>query len=116
MSVQETTYIVLGVRLPFDYFSEEEREALYGGKYTDNVHKRDIGNHNGITVILDGKNGEYCVIGKVLVKARHTEGDGVSFTTLDISDSARDDVKQKLGDIFSITLTPIHPLVFTHYS
>lgn len=116
MSVQETTYIVLGVKLPFDYFSEEEREALYGGEYTDNVHQKAIGNKDGITVILDGMNGDYIVVGKVLVKARHHDGDGVSFTTLDISDSARDEVKQKLGDHFSVTLTPVHPLVFTHYS
>lgn len=116
MSVQETTYLVLGVKLPFDYFNEEEREALYGGDYCDNVHQKKIGNKDGVTLILDAMNGQYIVAGRVLLKARHHEGEGLEFTSLDITESAREEVARQLAEHFSITVQAVHPMAFTHYS
>lgn len=116
MSVQETTYVVIGVKLPDDYFNEEERDALSYSPYSDNVHRKDIGNKDGLTVIHDGKLGGYTVIGQVLVKARHHEGDGVPFTELDIGDGTRQAIAAKLAEHFQIVAADVQPMVFTHYS
>ena len=116
MSSNTTLYVVLGVQLPFGYFTEEERDGL--DAFRDNVHKRDVGQKDGITVIEDGMCGEYTVVGHVLAKARMGEGDGLpgSVLSLDGLEAQTKVVYDKLVTHFGITLPRVLPIVLTHFS
>lgn len=111
-----TSYVVLGVKLPFAFFSEDERLDLEARGFSDNVHSKTVGHKHGITVIADGMSGEYIVAGRVLARARHDDGEGLEFLTLDITDGQRQEVLEALATHLRITSADIQPLVFTHWS
>ncbi|ARV77134.1 hypothetical protein SKUL_35 [Pseudomonas phage Skulduggery] len=116
MSSNTTLYVVLGVQLPYGYFTEEERDGL--DPFRDNTHKREVGQKDGITVIEDGMCGGYTVVGHVLAKARMDEGDGLenSILSLDGLEAKTKVVYDKLVTHFGITLPRVVPIVLTHYS
>jgi hypothetical protein len=83
MGVKATHYVTYGLKLPFKFFSEEQREELYD-LYDDNAYKEKI-THEDISVISDGMGGEYLFIGKILAKG--SESNGLEFTEISLSEA-----------------------------
>ena len=69
MSVQLNTYIMWGVLLPFDEFSEREDFEPYHDSAFKGIH-----HHDGLCILSDGMNGKYMAIGHVLDKTSNFEG------------------------------------------
>lgn len=98
MSVNTNQYIILGVKIP--YLIDREG-SLYDKvrEYDDNgykpVHRKD-----GLTAILDGMNGNYIFIGKVIVRSDVNESiDGpieLSYNQ-EIADLLSQLIKEKFG-------------------
>jgi len=72
MSVQCNTYVMIGVKIPYP---EEATDEFYDKiePYTDSSFGG-IEHRDGLTVLLDGMNGEYMTIGKILAKTESYEG------------------------------------------
>ena len=68
MSVQVNTYLVIGVKLPYDdkWTGEDNYEKFED--YHDSAYEG-IHHHNGLCMLSDGMSGEYVIIGKVLQKS-----------------------------------------------
>lgn len=116
MSTSNVTYLVVGVLLASSYFTGEELDAIESQGYTDNVHKREVGNKAGLTVIHDGMGGEYTVVGKVIEKARAFDGEDLQMTDLTELPETFEAVKAQLVEHFSMTAADVRILAFTHYS
>ena len=73
MSVNQTLYILYGAMLPYPDDAQDEDEYYEKIEdYEDSYHDKGIGNKNGVTIILDGMNGDFCAIGHVIDKVgRH---------------------------------------------
>lgn len=72
MGVRRTDYVVLGSKFDYKEFKRLINGDLDGDgieEYEDNPYSEKIGGKKGITFISDGMNGEYVVIGKVLIKS-----------------------------------------------
>jgi len=67
MGVQRTHYVMLAAKLPFDTFDFDKDYKKYH-QYEDNGYEFKVTEHNGLTIISDGMNGEYVFIGKVIKK------------------------------------------------
>lgn len=82
MSTQINSYIVLGVSIKYDEFNkhiqplcsnEFEAHETFVSPYYDSAFEIEAGSHDGLTVLYDGRDGEYVVIGEVLHKTpNHT--------------------------------------------
>jgi len=78
MGVAATHYVVLGVAITeeaqvkeFFRLDEEHHELM--DTYDDNGYKEEISpSESGIHVIVDGMNGKYVVVGKILAKGVHS--------------------------------------------
>lgn len=82
MSTQINSYVVLGVRLDYKEFNkhikslcEDEWEAheTFVEPYCDSPFKGEPSSHNGLTMLYDGRDGEYVIIGEVLHKTANHE-------------------------------------------
>lgn len=83
MSTQINSYIVLGVRLDYKEFNRMFRSLCNGDDseafdtfvdpYCDNAFREDCDPHNGLSMLYDGRDGDYVVIGEILHKTpNHT--------------------------------------------
>lgn len=83
MGVDATHYVVLGVAITDEaqveeFFRINEKHLEFMDGYDDNGYREEITpNESGIHVIMDGMNGKYVVVGKILTKG--IEG-GLEFT------------------------------------
>jgi hypothetical protein len=77
MSTQLNTYVLVGVKLPYDHFSGDDldTDADYEKlePYMDSAFKG-IEHHNGLCVLFDGMNGKYIAAGRVLAKTDESDG------------------------------------------
>ena len=68
MSVNCNTYLMIGVKLPYDdkWKGEDNYEKFedYHDSSSGGIH-----HHNGLCMLSDGMSGEYVIIGKVLQKS-----------------------------------------------
>ncbi|HID9808664.1 TPA: hypothetical protein ACXI3M_006725 [Pseudomonas aeruginosa] len=112
MSVQSNTYVLVGVKLPFEHFNEDQRESHEA--YTDRSRKG-IHHHNGLCVIDDGMNGEYCFIGRVLAKSIDADGEGLPITECTVPAGLRAEVSDLLVEHFELSEPDVRLWAFTHY-
>lgn len=70
MSIRTTTYVGYGAMLPYPP-SATDTDAFYDSidAYSDNRYKEEIGNQDGVTILLDGMYGEFCFVGHIIAKS-----------------------------------------------
>lgn len=113
MGTRTNTYVVLGVKLDYEHFSEEQEEDLLE-PYKDSAY-RGIEHHNGLCVISDGMGGNYIVAGRVLAKTIDDEGRGIDMTECDTSPELFAEVAGLLTEHLDIENPEVQVLAFTHY-
>lgn len=71
MSTQINQYLMYGISIPYP------KDANFSDKYErfqeDSAFNADIPDHHGIFCLMDGMNGGYVIIGKVLAKSDNHE-------------------------------------------
>jgi len=87
MGVDRTDYVIVGVNVPYDDFyagvshpndgDGMDHYEKYCEPYVDDSHKSEIHERDGLTMIFDGMNGKYVIVGRVLAKARASHGEGL---------------------------------------
>lgn len=113
MSTSSNTYVMFGVKLPYDAFTEEQHESMW--LYTDSAYQG-IKHHNGLCVVADGMNGEYIFIGRVLAKSVDEDGTGLPVTHCSVDADLRDEVSALLMKHFPISgECDLTVYAFTHY-
>jgi hypothetical protein len=113
MSVQSNTYVIVGVKLEYEHFSEEQEEDLLE-PYKDSAYSG-IHHHNGLCVISDGMSGNYIIAGRVLAKSVDERGEGIDMTECDTSPELFAEVAGLLTEHLSIENPEVQVLAFTHY-
>ena len=74
MSVQRNQYIIIGCEYDYDEFNENYNDdEKYVEPYDDNAFDEKIIEHNGLSMIYDGMNGQYVYIGKIIEKTKDYE-------------------------------------------
>ena len=124
MSVNSNTYVVFGIKLDYDELYDKiensNKEDLWEellDKYRESAFgpaKEDF------SIIPDGMDGEYVVIGKVLDKTEVYES-FPGFANLTISDAEKIEVMSKIMNLMEeLEVVILHDfpklLVFTHYT
>lgn len=112
MSVQSNTYVLVGVKLPFEHFNEDQRESHED--YTDSSRKG-IHHHNGLCVIGDGMSGEYYFIGRVIAKSIDEHGEGIRPQDISTSAMLDSEVRFLLHEHFGLQDAEVRTWAFTHY-
>lgn len=125
MSTQINQYLIYGVSLPYSFQklweekTGKEFDDTFEGYMTDNPFKQEIGQKNGITILVDGMNGEYLVAGYVYKKsADHGYiGEGVlELNPNPIPAAMADFVSQEIKKMFSLEEEPaLKNILLTHY-
>lgn len=117
MSVQSNTYVLVGVMLPYDHFTEEQHEELLP-PYRDSAYKG-IEHHNGLCVITDGMSGKYVAIGRVLAKSDDQNGNYGFNEPVDLDNASspelRNEVEELIYEHFGFEDPSVRDWVFTHY-
>lgn len=115
MSVQSNTYLMVGVKLDFDAFTAEQRDKIE--PYEDSAFGG-IHHHNGLCAIVDGMNGDYIFIGRVLAKSDDQNGNygfNQALDTAGLAMPVMDEVIEALDIWFGIQVCDLETWVFTHY-
>jgi hypothetical protein len=75
MSVQQNTYVMWGVLLP--YPDDDDDEAYDRAEpYLDSAYDDKVNPKGNVTILFDGMNGKYVAVGHVVQKSRVYEGLG----------------------------------------
>lgn len=75
MSVQLNHYIVLGTVLPFDWYNSKDEDPDWEKVFDERRDSAFRGiESDKLKIFIDGMNGEYVVIGRVLVKTHYETG------------------------------------------
>lgn len=112
MSVQSNTYVMVGVKLDYDHFTEDEFDELE--VYRDSAYNG-ICHHNGLCLIEDGMGGEYCLVGRVLAKSIDEDGEGLPITECTVTAGLRAEVSDLLAQHFGLSEPDVRLWAFTHY-
>lgn len=83
MSTQINSYVVLGVRLDYKVFTrmieslcngdEFDAHNIFVDPYCDSAFNETTEPHNGLSMLFDGRDGDYVIIGEILHKTpNHT--------------------------------------------
>ena len=74
MSIQRNRYIIIGCKYNYKEFNEKYNDyEKYVSPYLDSSFDEKIIEHNGLSMIYDGMNGEYVYIGKIIKKTGEHE-------------------------------------------
>ena len=99
MSIGRVDYVIVGMKFPFKAIfpdcqndSETEQYLDKYDLYLDDYYKEAITEHDGLTLVADGMNGKYVIIGKVLRKATIDQG-------IDIINTAEEMPVEEFGPI-----------------
>jgi hypothetical protein len=113
MSVQSNTYVMVGVKLEYGHFSEEQEGELLE-PYKDSAYKG-IHHHNGLCVLSDGMGGRYIFAGRILAKTIDDDGRGFDMTDCTVSAEAIAGVSILLTTHLGIDKPKVKLWAFTHY-
>jgi hypothetical protein len=78
MSTNVNTYIMRGMLLPYKKGMTDEERAILE-EYMDSARSPNTNPKDGLTVLLDGMNGQYIAVGHVLAKTMNGGGFDVPF-------------------------------------
>lgn len=112
MSVESNTYVLLGVKLPFEHFNEEQRDQFE--PYWDSAFKG-IQHHNGLCVVDDGMSGKYYFVGRVLAKSIDERSEGIPITDCTVTATLVAEVAGLLEQHFDLAGPDVRVWAFTHY-
>lgn len=127
MGVCATHYVVAGVKLHYkEAFpnSDSDSDSERFDEYFDNAYSDEIINKNDISIIADGMNGDYVVVGKIIAKAVAEHGDGLPMTCCDMSDDEKNKIISLIIVLFRDKFPHLQLLLpylvcrvyaFTHY-
>lgn len=74
MSIQRNRYIIIGCKYNYKEFNEKYNDyEKYVSPYLDSSFDEKIIEHNGLSMIYDGMNGQYVYIGKIIEKTKDYE-------------------------------------------
>ncbi len=113
MGVERTHYVIVGVRFKYDDVAERPDFEELQDEMEDNGYKVEITEKNGLTMVSDGMNGEYVVIGRVLAKA--IDSDGLDFTICECCEASRQDIMHAVHSRLSPLTGCVQIYAFTHY-
>lgn len=103
MGVNITHYVVFGIRVDFD--DVKDREDLE--KYYDGF--------DGITLIADGMNGEYAVLGRIVASGVEEDG-GIPFTKCHLAEDEKLEVSGKVCSLLMLKKFEMGDFyAFSHY-
>ena len=111
MGVEANTYVLFGVKLPFeDYRSDEWYDKMT--PYRDSAFKK-VDNSLPLNIVDDGMNGDYVFVGKVLART-DIYGD---IEPTEISVPNKQEIEEKIEELLGIkTSDSEYKLwVFTHH-
>lgn len=88
MSAHVNHYVILGVNVPYSWFSErrDDDEASLDA-YLDSRHHSKINEKGGVSIVADYMSGDYCVVGRIIAKSGDYEG--LPFVELGWADAER---------------------------
>lgn len=116
MSVNENHYIILGVKMTYDDYSEK-----YNIEENDNIHdaytNRRTQKKGDTVVIVDGMSCEYAFIGKLIAKSRESY-ECIPMTEINNKIFNDKKFKKELIDNFGFNEAELklNVYIFTHYS
>ena len=113
MGTERRDYIMLGAKLPYEAIDANEQELL--DAYWDNAYEDEVKEHGGITMVADGMNGHYVILGKVLMKG--LEDGGFEMTEVLAPDlNMVQLIAARVQDILKLDEPPeVKTWVFSHY-
>lgn len=113
MGTSVTHYVLLGAK--FNYKEIKNNPNFDNWCEADDLDDNPYQNtfKDGIVIIVDGMNGEYVFIGKVLAKATE-RGGGLPITKCDISDVDKQDVQDYIRGRCGLTVRA-ELWVFSHW-
>lgn len=116
MSTQSNTYMMVGAKLPYDQFTEEQHEELLD-TYRDSAYKG-IQHHNDLCVVVDGMSGRYVFIGRVLAKTDDQNGNYGFYNPIDATAAMTPELQAEVTTLiqqqFGLALD-VRLWAFTHY-
>ena len=111
MGVDMTHYVVLGVKVPFKDIGTEKWDMLEA--YEDNGYEKIPTIKDGLTLVSDGMNGEYAVMGMVLAKGM--EEDGLEMTECRCDEALATVIGHKVCQVLGVPDRPASIFAFTHF-
>lgn len=122
MSTQANHYIIIGKKFTYEEFNElfkeEATKDAFLDSYCDSAFNQLVKNDHGLTLLYDGMNGEYAILGIVLAKTGVHEGfekvHDLNFTTIDKSLTLHH-LTVALQGITEVKYDDVRPYVLTHY-
>lgn len=116
MSLQVNQYWAVGVMLPgikYNFISDENFDKAE--KYMDSAYEGPI-HYNGLCIIMDGLDGDYTFIGRVIEKSEnHSMLDGPYSADTHVDTETIQMVKELIEAQFGIENPDVKPIFFTHY-
>lgn len=115
MGTEATHYVMAAIKLedPHVVWDNEELRAKMD-PHEDNGYRDEVTEIDGITVVSDGMNGQYIMIGQVLAKGVAEHGDGLDLTECECKPSQRRKLAKLIQEKFGIT-GDVKVWAFTHY-
>jgi hypothetical protein len=115
VSTQLNTYVLVGVKLPYDHFAGDDADADFEKlePYMDSAY-RGIHHHNGLCVLFDGMNGKYIAAGRVLAKTGESDGFN-SAIDANMSPELKAEVEALLQKHLKIETPDVRVWVISHY-
>lgn len=116
MGVDATHYVMIGIRLPYKHFPEEFSESEQYEAMHDNAYNDDFS--EGVSIVTDGMNGKYAVVGRVIEKGVSDHGNGIDMTEI-VGKALRNpklirEIREALGEYAPETIQ-LSAICFTHY-
>jgi hypothetical protein len=111
MSVQTNQYLIYGLRMPYKWHEQYEKEHNINDFYThfekfidDSAFDNKIVHHEGIFCLFDGCSGKYIIIGRVLEKSKDGEfiADGEPVEIFELTDLEKEFIEISVKRNFEI--------------
>ncbi len=104
MGTCQTHYVILGIRVPF-----AEREDLE--RFHDNGYQSEI--KGPLSLVVDGMNGKYMIMGEILAKG--LEHEGLPVTEYKHDESKAEKIGEQVCSLLGIESRAASLHVFTHW-
>ncbi len=114
MSVQINQYLIYGIKLPYKWHNEWEKNNegkdfydAFRDYMDDSAYDEKIAQRDGITMLFDGMDGNYIFIGYCSAKSSnygHLGSNGIEIPNCPVPSSIKDYLEKKISEIFSINI------------
>jgi hypothetical protein len=117
MGVARTDYVIYGVNVPFNTVSEDEDQYdEWLDEYEDNGYEQEIKRGElGLTMVSDGMNGDYAIIGFVMAKALQYDGLPMTDCYREFKENEKTFIKDAIKIKFGIDSQELKVWAFSHF-